>query len=422
MGKIMTSFVDLQNGLYNLIQEALGLTNASNFQLIQPGVSFPSGTTDATVWSWMNNIPPLALSQSGSGGDQFFSDYEVVMSALSPTVNINFEGDIGTTVFNDWLSYVSSLANQPSASQLPSLFFSWAYATGHYSVAAKGSSDLSAMILEPIYRAQLELQPYVTIQGVSQGKPPDWSLGYTDLVSQVGGAPAKSASITNVQSSNDVSGSWAAGGSSGGFLLWGGESSSSKTSISQNFASQAVSLSVNFAHALNFVPTPGAWYDSGAFGLAYSTQSGLPWNPTDSTVTWAKTFGPNGDLQRFASSLIVVSGMNVTATSSYSFSSSEQTTITQNSHLGFWPFYSSGSNSTVTTTHTFNASGQLTISQSSPVNDPVLIGMLVAPAGAFLGYATSGTKTILQGLQGMPILSQASGLTLDKILSQKLAA
>ncbi len=65
----MPSSIDLQNGLYNLMLEALGLINASNFQLVQPGVSFPPGTTDATVWSWMNDIPPQSLSQSGGAGD-----------------------------------------------------------------------------------------------------------------------------------------------------------------------------------------------------------------------------------------------------------------------------------------------------------------------------------------------------------------
>ena len=87
----MPSFTDVQNELYNLIQGALGLTNASNFQSIQPGVSMPAGTTNATLWSWMNDIPPLASAQSRSAGDQFFSDYETVMSALQPTVTINLQ-------------------------------------------------------------------------------------------------------------------------------------------------------------------------------------------------------------------------------------------------------------------------------------------------------------------------------------------
>jgi len=389
------TFADLQNGLYNFMMGALGFTNANNLQLIQPAVDFPAGTTNATVWSWMNQIPLFALIQSGSQGNQFFSDYEDVMSSLTPSVTINFQSDIGSVAYNAWQAYLASLPTPPTPTQQPSLFFNWAFTHGYYSVAEKGSSDLSAMILEPIYRAQLALQPYVSIAGVSQGKPPDWSLGYAQLVSQLNSAPAKSLTSTNLQSNTNVSGSWAAGGSSGGFLLWGGGSSSSNSSISANFASSAVSFNVSFDHALAFVPVPGAWYDSGAFGLAYSSQSGAPWNPSDTEVTWAKTFGPSGNMQRFASSLIVILGMKVTATSSYAFSSAEQTTITQNSSAGFWPFYSSGSSSSVTTSHTFNKAGNLTISQSSPANVPLLIGVAVLPAAQYLGYAVAGRINFL---------------------------
>jgi hypothetical protein len=141
---------------------------------------------------------------------------------------------------------------------------------------------------------------------------------------------------------------------------------------------------------------PGAWYDSGAFGLAYSAQSGAPWNSANTEVTWPKTFGPNGNMQRFASSLIVVSGMKITATSGYAFGSADQSTINQNSSSGFWPFYSGGSSSTTTTSHSFNQAGNLTISISSPDNVPLLIGMIVLPVAQYLGYAVSGSTRFLQ--------------------------
>jgi len=391
------AFPDLQNGLYNFMMEALGLTNASNLQLIQPAVPFPSPqTSNTTLWNWMNEIPPLALSQSGSGGDQFFSDYEAVMSSLTPSVHIDFAGDIGAAANTAWNTYLGSLTTSPSVTQLPSMFFNWAFTHGFYSVADKGSSDLSAMLLEPIYRAQLALLPYLTVTGVSKGKAPDWSLGYAELVSELASAPKKTLSTVNVQSNTNVNSSWAASGSSGGFFLWGGGSSSSSSSISASFASQAVSVSVEFDHALTFVPVPGAWYDSAAFGLAYASQTGSPWNPAAPELTWAKTFGSSGNMQRFASSLIVVSGMKVVATSSHAFSSADQQTINNNSSGGFWPFYSSGSSSSVTTSHSFNSAGNMTITISSPSNVPTLIGMIVLPAAQYLGYAVAGRTRFLQ--------------------------
>jgi len=389
------TFTNLQNGYYNFMMQALGLTNASNFQLIQPAPPFPTNTTNAALWAWMNNIPPLALSQSGGGGDQFFSDYEAVFSSLKPNININFAGDVGPVVAAAWDAYTANLPPTIAVTQYPGLFYNWAFTHGHYSEAEIGASDLAAMLLEPISRAQLALQPYLTITGVAAGRAPDWSLGYPQLVSELAVAPAKSLTSANVQSNANVSGSWAASGSSGGFFLWGGGSSSSGSSISANFSSQAVSAHLSFSHALSFVPVPGAWYDSAAFGLAYSTQSGLPWNPAAPETTWANTFGPSGNMQRFASSLIVVSGMEVSMTSSYAFSSAEQTTITQNAGGGFWPFYQTSSGSSMTTSHSFNKAGNLTIVSSSPTNVPMLVGMTVLPAANYLGYATRGRTKYL---------------------------
>jgi hypothetical protein len=390
-----TSFPELQNGLYNFMMQALGLTDANNFQLIQPAVSFPSPqTTDATVWNWMNQIPPFALIQSGSGGDQFFSDYAAVMSALVPSVSINFAGDIGPAANTAWNTYLSQLVPLPAVTQLPSVFLTWALTHGFAAVADKGSSDLSAMLLDPILRAQLSLQPYLNIPGVNQGIPPNWSLGYAQLVIQLANAPNATLISANVQSNTDVSKSWASQSSSNSFLWWGGSESSSNSSISSNFAAQSVSVNVSFDHALSLPAVPGAWYDSGALGLAYSSQNTAPWNP-NSAITWPKTFGPSGNMQRFCGSLILVSGMKVVVTSSYVFSSSEQTTVNKNSSYGLWPFYGSSSSST-TTSHQFIGAGQLQITVSSPANVPTLVGMAVIPVAQYLGPAVAGRAKFLK--------------------------
>ncbi len=392
------SFSTLQDGLYNFMMQALGFTNANNLQLIQPAVPLPAGTSNATLWNWLNEIPPAALSQSGGGGDQFFSDYQAVMSSLTPSQNIDFAGNIGTAANTAWTTYLGTLTNPPSPTQLPGMFFNWAFTHGYVSVAEKGSSDLAAMILEPIYRAQIALMPYTAQPNASgtlvQGQPPNWSLGYSSLVSDLNTAPSKSLSTANVASNSNVSGAWASSSSGGGFLLWGGGSSSSSSSISASFASSAVSVSISFDRVLTFAPVPGNWYDSGAFGLAYSSQSGSPWNP-NGEITWAKTFGPAGNMQRFTSSLIVVEGMKVTATSGHAFSSADQTTINNNAGGGFWPFYSSGSSSSFTSSHSFNKAGNLTITQTSAKGVPTLIGAIVLPAATYLGFSVAGRTRFL---------------------------
>jgi hypothetical protein len=254
----MPSFDDVQNGLYNFMVQTLGFTNENNFQFIQPGVALPANTTDTAVWSFMNEIPLLSLVEGGSGGNQFFSDYEALLSALKPDVNIDFAGDIGSGANTAWENFLAGLPTPPAVTQLPSLFFSWAFTHGFSSVAAKGASDLSAMLLEPIFRAQLALQPYLSIPGVSTGKPPDWSIGYSDLANQVAGAPAKSAHSVNLQSQSDVSTTWTAGHSAVHFLLWN-DNSNSSSSISERFASQGVEITASFDHAATILPVAKAW-------------------------------------------------------------------------------------------------------------------------------------------------------------------
>jgi hypothetical protein len=388
------TYSDLQNGLYNLMMQGLGFAPGSPFQMVQPSTPLPASTSNNTLWAYMNNLPPFSLTQNyiQSAGNQFFSDYAALMSALQPSVTIDVKADVGADVYAQFVAYVLGLPAPVAVTQLPNLFLNWAFLQ-YPSVAIKGASDLSAQLLDPIYRAQLALMPYTAAPDPNNpgqtipGKAPEWSLGYSQLVSQLNAAPNKSFSSQSVQSSGNVTSSWTQGGDSGFFGLWG--SSSSSSSQSATFASQAVSLSVAFQHVTTYTPVPGHWYDSAAFGLAYATQSGKPWNP-GSSITWQKTFGPNGNMRYIASSLVVVSGMNIKAVSSSSFSHADQTTINQSSGGGLWPFYSTGSSSSFTTSHSFSNSGQLTINSSSHAGIPIVVGVNVLSAAQYTGHASAG--------------------------------
>jgi hypothetical protein len=382
----MSSFLDLQNGFYNALSQGIGFPPGSPFQLIQPSTPLPEGTSDSDLWAYMNNIPPFSLTQNyiQSGGNKFFSDYQALMSALVPTVKVDFRGDIGPEAFADWIVYVRSLATFPTASQLPQVFFNWAVVF-YPDIANVGSSDLSVIVLEPISRAQTILSFYTTVPPT----PPAWTQGYATLRNQLANAPSKQFNVTDVQSSSDVSKSWTKGSNSGFFGLWG--SSSSSSTQSETYASKGVSLSASFSRILTFVPSPGPWYDSGAMGLAFANKTGSPWN-SKSSINWENTFGSKGNMQRFAGSTIVVSGMVITAVSTATFSKADQQTITQNHGAGLWPFYSSGGSSGSSTSASFSESGAMTTVITSPVNVPLVIGVNVIPVAEYLGHAVEGAK------------------------------
>jgi hypothetical protein len=382
----MSTFLDLQDGWYNGFLQGMGQSQDS-FQIIQPAPPIASGTAaNATFWAYYNNIPPLSLTQQfmASGGNQFYNDYRALMSALVPSRSVDVEGDIGAANYTKWQMYVLGLATPPTMNQLPTLFRNWAMIFAP-DVANIGSSDYAAILLDPIATAQNELTLiYTDINGLP--RPFNWSLSYGDMVTQLNASPSRQFSFDSSTMNSDVSTSWSKGSNSGFFGLWGGSSSTS--SISQLFASSRVTVSASFDNVLVYTNTPGLWYYSSAMGLAFANKTGNPWSPK-SSINWENTFGSNGNMQRFASNIIIASGMSVTVTSDATFSTMDQQTITSSGHAGFWPFYSGGGSSSSTNTATFDEQGHMTITTSSIRGIPVVLGVNVLPVSQFVGHSAA---------------------------------
>ena len=196
----------------------------------------------------------------------------------------------------------------------------------------------------------------------------------------------------------NVSKTWCNGNQSAFFGLWSNSSHSS--SQSATFAASGVSLQASFQHVTPFTAIPGGWYSSSAMGDAFSHQSGAPW--VAGPINWQTTFSPtNGNLARFANSIIVVSGMHITVESVATFSSADQTAITHNSSAGLWPFYSSNSNSGTTTGASFNNNGNMTVVITSAPNVPVVIGVDVLPMSTYVGHAVASAESHAAALVNM---------------------
>ena len=382
----MSTFLDLQNGWYNGFLQGMG-QSPNTFQIIQPAPPIASGdAANSTFWAYYNNLPPLSLTQqfAASGGNQFYNNYRALMSALVPSRSVNVEGDIGAANFKKWQHYILNLATMPTMNQLPTLFRNWAmiYAPN---VANIGSSDYAAILLDPIATAQTELTLiYTDANGLPL--PFNWSLTYGDMVNQLTSANTRQFSFDSSTMNSNVSTSWTKGSNSGFFGLWGGSTTTS--SISQQFASSHVTVNASFAHVLNFANTPGLWYYSSAMGLAFANKTGNPWSP-QSSINWDNTFGSNGNMQRFASNLVIGSGMTITITSDATYSTLDQQTITSSGHAGFWPFYSGGSSSSSTNTATFDEQGHMTITTTSIPGVPVVLGVNVLPVSQFVGHSAA---------------------------------
>jgi hypothetical protein len=381
-----TTFTDLQNGFFNAFTTGLGLSGSS-FQLLQPSTPLLSGTqADQALWDYFNNIPPFSLTQNylASGGNQFFSDYRGLLSALQGTPN-TFRQDIGDEAYAAWIQYLPTLSPRPTSSQLAQVFFDWAMVY-YPDLASVGASDLAQIALDPITSAQMTILSYPSTAR------PDWNLGYAALVQQLGNAPSRAFTVSSSTMDSNVSKTWTQGRNSGFFGLWGGSSYESKES--SKFAADGVRVSASFDHVMTFQASPGPWYSSAAMGDAYSHQSGLPWKST-SPINWQNTFdSKNGNMARFSINLIVADTMKVQVDSFAKFSSDERQTIRNNSNAGLWPFYTQGGSSGSTTQVNFNDDGQMSVTITSDRGIPVVLGVNVAPVSQYVGHGVVAAQAL----------------------------
>jgi hypothetical protein len=384
----MTEFLDLQNGFYNALSQGLGLPPGSPFQIVQPSPPLvPGPNQDLAVWNYFNLIPTASLTNYiQSGGNQFFSDYSGLLSALTGAPN-TFQQDVGPACFAAWNAYANTLPLTVTLNMLPAIFQRWATLNGYISVANKGATDLAQMVLDPITAAQLAISPY---SGTSPTNLPNWDAGYSALTQLLAVAPSRSFNFGSSSMNSSVSNTWCNGSQSAFFGLWSNSSHSS--SQSQTFAASGVNVTATFQHVTPFTAVPGAWYSSSAMADAFSHESGPPWI-SGSSISWNNTFSSTtGNMARFASNIIVVSGTYIKVESAATFSQADQTAISNNSSAGMWPFYSSNSDSGTNTSTSFNNNGNMTVIITSTPGVPIVIGVDVVPVSTYVGHAVEGAK------------------------------
>ncbi len=397
------AFIDVQNGFYNALAQGLGLPT-SNFQLIQP--SPPLLPDDHLLWNYFNNIPPASLTQNyiASGGNQFFSNYKGLISALKSPLADRLVKDISQTVLDEFIDFVSLKDPVPSPRQYPALFRNWAILR-HPGVATKGATDFAAMLLEPIAAASIALMGYEgddTATPPIPARQPDWDGGYKQLKAQLNLAPSRTFKFKRSSMNSNVSNTWTRGSHSGFFGLWGGSSSSSSQSLT--FAQNEFSVEASFGHVLLFAPTPGIWYSSAAMGQAYSHKTGSPWDPT-ATINWNNTFDArNGNLTRFMTNLVVVDTMSITVKSLAKYTHDDQVVIQNNSGGGLWPFYVGGSSAGASTFTSFEDDGTMTIEIKSQPGVPIVIGGSVLPIEQYVGHSVAGMNLYAEYMQNDAVM------------------
>ena len=378
-----TAVTNLQNQWYNTLAAAVG--GNANFQIVQPNNPVSGLSTDDQVWQYFNNLPPASLNNNLtlSGGNQFFANYTGVLSQLVSNALTNFQSVLGS-YYPLWQRYLAGLNPLPPLNQLPNVFYTWAMVNAP-TVAGPGRSSLAAALLDPIFAAQtmaLNTNNFVN-------NTPNFTQGVQALIQQVAnGGSVPAINFDSATASSNVTNTWAQG-NSGIFFGIFGQGDQTTSQLTQMFASDRVTATISFQKLITFVADPpgppNGWYSSSALGQANSASGGgAPWR-SGAMPNWQSTFGPNGNMRYFLASLVVADGISATITSYASYSSSQQTQITQNSSYGFWPFYWGSGSSTYTNSVSFNSNSNLTYTMTSQAGNPLIIGAFVLPAGQYLG-------------------------------------
>jgi len=377
---------------YNAITSGCGL-DPNSFQLIQGNT--PLGTTSESLWNMFDAIPPLSLTNyfNPSQFNNFSTDYGAIINHLITQNANSFINDMGD-YYSLWESYLNSTPapTMPSGGILQ-LFANW---------------------------SQLHMPPdqaqacYTDYQQVSQGVVPVATQMWLNAGGGTGGTKAYNNTIASLQNmlktvinktvtldsateSSDVTHTWAKAEVGGFYDIFWGEGSGGYDDYTTTLTGAGLNLSVTFNSLVTFTAGPLAkpsqdpilsqylpWYNSDALGLAYN-------HPNDNTVwktgspNWDNAFGPNGNMQRVAVSLVVVDGITITIKSSASFATSDQKTITAAVSGGVFPFFAADASGGWDNQASFGDKGGITITSICPKGNPNILGVLVTPIQQTLG-------------------------------------
>ncbi len=367
---------------YNAMVTGLGLSNQS-FQLYQGPNSMV--TTSQQMWNIFNAVPPTAVNNyyDPTQANNFAPDYNNILVALVATSDTNFQTCMGD-YYAQWQTYFQT--HQPKtwdSKGISDLFTQWSMM---FAPSKSGCvTALTKAFINPINTAQ---NMFAAAAGSYA-----WNQTIDALQGALAGGANKSFTMDSLTQSSSLSHTWANGGTSVFFDLFSFGGGADYDTLSQKATSAGLTIKANFKKVTTFAAGPYAqadpnnpvlanynpWYYSAALATAYThPNDNTVWN-NQSATTWNSAFGPSGFLQRMATAIVVADGIDITITSTASYSSSEQTQITSAARVGFWPFFSASGGGGSNTVVTFNDNGQFTSTTSIAPGNPQTLGILQSP-------------------------------------------
>lgn len=375
---------------YNTMAAGLNLS-AQTFQIYQSNVLL--GNTSTDLWAIFDAIPPLSITHQAEPSqiNRFSDNYGGVINTVLPASAVQWKITMGDS-YADWVAYLADYRKskpQPPIDML-AVFRDWVQPNiPDPAIAQRAITQYSQILHGVVATAQSRF--------IGAGEVYAYNKSIDDLRGLVRQAPSGQYTFNSGTASSDLSHTWAQSTGGGGFgFLWGGGGSSSRDSITNKFSTSNVLIDVSFSHVLALTAGPlmtstfvgnktyPGWFSSEALEYAYQNKSNDVW-PVDGAATWESTFGDNGNLKRFATSIVVADEITMTMMSAATYSSDEREAIRSESGGGFWPFYNTRSSGGSDTTVTFNDQGNMTVKVKSPAGSPMILGVNVLPIEKIFG-------------------------------------
>jgi hypothetical protein len=373
---------------YNAIVTACHLDPAT-FQLVQGNT--PLGATSEMLWNIFDAVPPLSISNNynPSQSNNFSTDYGAVIANLNPQNAQAFQNAMGD-YYSQWVAYLNTNPTIPQGGIL-ALFQNWS--------ALHMPPDQAQTAYTAYQQVSQGVVPVAMQMWLAAGGGTGGTKAYNATISQLQGAisaaPGTSVSLNSSSASSDISHTWANAEIGGWYDIFGGGASASYEQLTMSLVNAGLTIQANFTHLVTFPAGPLAkpstdpilsqyqpWYSSAALNLAYQNNNNVVWKNTP--PTWDNTFGPNGNMLRTASALVVVDGIQITTTSTANFDASSQTTFKAAAEAGIFPFFEASGSGGWSHDVSFDSHGAVTVTSNSPTGNPNILGVIVTPIGGVL--------------------------------------
>lgn len=390
MSSAQTAMNTLAAQWYNAVLSGCKLS-PDEFQLMQGAM--PIGATTENLWNVFDSVPPLTATTfyNPAQVSSFSQNYAGVISAVIAQGTLQFQRDMGD-YYAQWNNYKKTISPLPADNLAWSkAFASWANANLPQSQVTTSITDFNTMLQDPIAVAANQL---LNVQFAPATMHPG-AYAYTTTIEQLqlalNNARPATVQLNSSTQSSDVSHTWAQSEASGIFDIFGLGGDSSYDELTTKVTTAGVNIQAKFAKLVTlpagplkqpsddnllsqFVP----WFNSAALGEAHAKQDNTVWKAGDA-ITWESTFGPDGNLQRFAAAMVIVDGISLTMTSKAGLSTQDQASFKAAAAGGVFPFFEAEASGGWSHDVSFDDQGSVTVTSSCPAGNPQVLGVLVSP-------------------------------------------